>query len=83
MRIKNMATIFELWDVETSNLLDAYETEQAALRDVLELIDTEGRDVIETLALLRDDEERPAKILVAEGADLAAYATKARIKTPT
>ena len=78
-----MATVFELRDFETSNLLDAWESEQEALQDVLEMIDTEGHDVIETLALLRDDENRPAKILVAKGANLAAYAAKARLKMPT
>jgi hypothetical protein len=78
-----MAAVFELWDVETSNLLDAYETEQAALRDVLELIGIEGHDVVETLALLRDDENHPAKILVAEGADLARYAANVCLHSPT
>lgn len=57
-----MKPIYEIWDYETSNLLDAYATEQAALDDVLDTIRTEGLDAVATWALLRDDQKAPSKI---------------------
>ena len=41
-----MKMIYELWDDDTGNLLDAYDTEQAALKDVRATIETDGRDAV-------------------------------------
>jgi hypothetical protein len=76
-----MKAIFELWDFETSNLIDAYDSEQAALAEVRWAMEADGRDAIATWALLRDDRKSPAKAVIALGADLAAYATEAQLKT--
>ncbi len=70
-----MKAIYELWDDDTGNLLDAYDTEQAALKEVRSTIQIDGRDAVATWTLLRDDTKSPAKTVVATGAELAAYAT--------
>lgn len=75
-----MKTLFELWDYETSNLLEAYETEQAALQMVRDTLHTEGCAAVATWALLRDDRKSPAKTVIATGADLATYAVEAQLK---
>jgi len=75
-----MKVIYELWDDDTGNLLDAYDTERAALKDVRATIETDGRDAVATWALLRDDEKSPAKTVVATDAELAAYATDAQLR---
>lgn len=75
-----MKTIFELWDFETSNLIDAYATEQDALAEVRCAMEMNGRDAVTTWALLRDDRESSAKAVVAMGTDLAIYATEAQLK---
>lgn len=64
-----MKTIFELWDFETSNLIDAYATEQAALAEIPCAIEADGRDAVTTWVLLRDDRKSPAKAVVAIGVD--------------
>lgn len=58
--------IYELWDGDSRNLIDAYESEAAALVDVRQLVARNGLDYARSLALLActDDEEMS---LVAEG----------------
>ncbi|GEM_PF-3031142 len=75
-----MKIVYELWDYDTGNLLDAYDTEQAAPNEVRSAIRVDGHDAIATWALLRDDKERPAKTVIATGADLAAYATDMQLR---
>ena len=70
-----MKVVYELWDYDTGNLLNAYDTEQAALTEVRAAVLIEGRDAVATWALLRDDTKSPAKTVIATGADLATYAT--------
>ncbi len=71
-----MAIIYELWDVPTRNLVDAYDTEEAALEDVLYTLEHDGEWSVEALLLLRDDPNTDAKALVAEGMELAEYAKR-------
>lgn len=73
-----MKVVYELWDYDTGNLLDAYNTEQAALKEVRSTIQIDGRSAVATWALLRDDKRNPAKTVIAVGDDLATYATQAR-----
>jgi hypothetical protein len=75
-----MKTIFELWDFETSNLIDAYATEQDALAEVRCAMEADGWDAVTTWALLRDDRRSSAKAVVAIGTDLAIYATEGQLK---
>jgi len=74
-----MRTVFELWDDETNNLIDDYETEQAALADVLDQIETYGRHAVDTWSLLRGC-GADSITMIARGADLVRYATDSRLK---
>lgn len=69
-----MPIIYELWDVPTRNLVDAYDTEEAALEDVLYTLEHDGEWSVKALLLLRDDPGMDAKAFVAEGMELAEYA---------
>jgi hypothetical protein len=75
-----MKIIYELWDYETGNLIDACDTEQAAPEEIRGAVHDDGPDTVATWALLRDDRKSPAKMLIATGADLAAYATETHLK---
>jgi len=46
---------YELWDAESANLLDAYETEADALAAVQALLSEHGTGYIETLVLGYED----------------------------
>ncbi len=74
-----MRTVFELWDDESNNLIDDYETEQAALADVLDQIETHGLQAVETWSLLRDCGTGPIT-MIARGSDLARYATESHLR---
>jgi hypothetical protein len=74
-----MRVVFELWDDETNNLIDDYETEQAALADVLGHIEAHGFHAVDTWSLLRDCGSGPIT-MIARGADLARHATDSRLK---
>lgn len=71
-----MQPIFELWDVPTRNLVDAYETEEAALEDVLYTLEHDGEWSVEALALFRDNRDDAPLTLVAKGMELAEYAKR-------
>lgn len=73
-----MAPIYELWDFKTRNLVDAYDSEEAALDDVLYTLQEDGMQSVEGLALLRDDRGTEAKTVIALGIALADYAQTAR-----
>jgi len=74
-----MRVVFELWDDESNNLIDDYETEQAALADVVDQIETHGLHAADTWSLLRDCGTDPIT-MIARGADLARYATDSQRK---
>ncbi len=63
---------YELWDVQTGNIINTYRTEAAALAVVRELLDANGQAYGEALALGRADDR--GKTLVAEGNALVALA---------
>lgn len=71
-----MPPIYELWDVPTRNLVDAYDTEEAALEDVLHTLEHDGEWSVEALLLLRDDHNPDSKMFVAKGMELAEYAKR-------
>ncbi len=65
-----MAAVFEVWDVQTGNLVGAYDTEREALVTVCRTLRRFGDQAAEHLALAREDDDgRTFK--VAEGAALA------------
>jgi len=67
--------VFELIDTESANLVGDYESEAAALRDVLATVEAYGVDSpeVRSLALVRLDVPREQGHLAA-GADLASRA---------
>lgn len=60
-----MKTGFELWDIESANLVGSYDTEDAALSDVHDTVLTCGPAAIDTLALGRIDARGRAKPIAA------------------
>ncbi len=70
-----MVTVFGLWDSETNNLVADFDTEPEALAYVAGEIAAHGHGVVESWALLRDDDAKTE--MVAAGPDLAACAKSA------
>jgi hypothetical protein len=60
--------IYSIWDVEFNNLVGAYETEAAALESVRELVELNGSDYGESLALGGQEEDGPLLMLAEGGA---------------
>jgi hypothetical protein len=75
-----MGMAYELVELSTGNVVGAYDTEQAALRDVAEAIRRSGRDAVASLALGQDDAQGDGRV-IARGAALAALALAATSET--
>jgi hypothetical protein len=77
LEIKESAEMtFALWDLETGNLVAAYDTEALALAVVREAVQAYGPGYVEPLALVRETSRGRSRLL-AEGAALAEHAFKA------
>jgi hypothetical protein len=68
---------YELWDTESRNLLDDFDTEAEALEAVLELVALNGPDSAGTMALTRVH-ANGQMVTVAMGAELASRANTHR-----
>lgn len=67
-----MAAFFQLWNDETNNIIDEFDTERDAAEEVSELYRTGRARAIHQLSLLRfDAPDRPT--VIAMGDDLMAY----------
>lgn len=64
-----MATIYELWNDDTNNLVDDYDTLEDAFDEVRWRATTHGEDVAAHLSLLRSDDGRTF-VAVAVGDEL-------------
>lgn len=64
-----MASVFALWDLETGNLVGAFDTEAAARAVAERALKDLGPGSVETLVLVYED-ERGELTTVAEGLDL-------------
>ncbi len=64
-----MASVFALWDLETGNLVGAFDTEAAARAVAERALEDLGPEGVETLVLVHED-ERGELTTVAEGLDL-------------
>ncbi|HET8524996.1 MAG TPA: hypothetical protein VFL82_17315 [Thermomicrobiales bacterium] len=73
--------IYELWDIESGNLINAWESEGEALAEVRAFLDAFGPPAVESWTLLRDDDPDQDLVVVAEGAALAARARAAEPAT--
>lgn len=62
--------IFELWDTETRNIVNAWESEAEALAEVRASVDAFGPAYVETWVLLRDDDPDSDLTLIAQGVAL-------------
>lgn len=60
---------FEIWDVETNNILGAWESETKALEVVREVVRSSGEAAVLDLVLLLESDEGDAR-MIAEGSDL-------------
>ena len=67
---------YELIELTTANIVGSYATQDEALRDVAETIRLYGPDAVATLALGFDDYPNSVGHAIADGADLAALASR-------
>lgn len=58
-----MKAFFQLWDNDTNNLIDEYETEEAAATEVRRRYRMGGEHAISELALLRFDNPATPKVI--------------------
>lgn len=65
--------IYELWDIETANVVVSYETEAEALAAVRKAVARHGESYVEGLALIREDDRGESQTM-AEGRSLLNYA---------
>ena len=70
---------YDLWDVESGNIVNTFETEREALRVVRTLLDLNGSEYARSLSLGVEDDDGSMRI-VAEGDDLAARAVTGTTK---
>jgi hypothetical protein len=73
--------IYELYDWDTANLIDAYDTEADALTEVVAQVRAYGRASVVTWTLLMSTPDGMHKENVAEGDALADLALRARAGT--
>lgn len=66
-----MSVVYELWDVESGNRLERFDSESAALRAARELLELNGDDLVEVLMLgaFRRDETGVVERLPVLGGD--------------
>lgn len=50
--------VFEIWDIESGNLLGSYDSEEEALAVVHDALNRHGREYVEALALVREGPSR-------------------------
>ena len=65
--------VYEIWDFEASNMVDAFRSKDAALAEVAAQVAAFGRAAVETWMLLENDGTKTLEGLrrIAYGADLA------------
>jgi hypothetical protein len=73
--------IYDLWDVESGNIVNTFETESEALSVVRTLLDLNEPEYARSLSLGFEDDDGSMEI-VAEGDDLAARAATAANTKP-
>lgn len=78
-------TAYELWETRTGNLMASYDDEAQARRAAVERVRRFGSTSLESVVLVRvdEDDEDGAVEEVAAGADLLARATSATLEPTT
>ena len=72
---------YDLWDVESGNIINTFETEREALHVVRTLLDLNGPEYAQALSLGFEGDDGSMRI-VAEGDELAARAAQASTTKP-
>lgn len=67
--------LYEIWDYESRNLIDAFESKEAALSAVRNAVERHGRAYVQAWALGRMDDDGLDEPLI-EGFDLADLALR-------
>ena len=62
---------YDLWDVESGNIVNTFETEAEALAVVRTLLDLNGPAYVQALSLGHEDDDDGTMRIIAEGDDLA------------
>jgi hypothetical protein len=80
-----MSAFYEVWDYKTRNLINSFETEEAARAFLRRLLELNGPDGVRELAVIRQTpggagEYEPTLIL--EGAELVTTDTTASVQRP-
>lgn len=65
--------IYELWDIRSNNILDAYESKSEAIDALRTAIREHGDLAVEFLMLLEDDPGQDDKTLIGIGSELLTY----------
>ena len=72
---------YDLWDVESGNIVNTFETEREALSVVRTLLELNGPEYAQSLSLGYEDDDGSMRI-VADGDDLASRAENASTTKP-
>ena len=72
---------YDLWDVESGNIVNTFETERDALAVVRTLLDLNGPEYVQALSLGYEDDDGSMRI-VAEGDRLASMLAESPPTTP-
>ena len=73
--------VYELWDVETGNIINTYASQAEALAVVRDLLAVNAPEYAEALSLGSEDDRGKSR-LIAEGAELARIALGAASRIP-
>lgn len=73
-----MAVWYELWTLDTGNMVADYESEAAALAEVRSYVEAHGREAVSDWALARNGDSESDFQRIADGDTLADLALRAR-----
>lgn len=65
--------IHEFWDVRSNNILAAYDTREAAVDAIRDVVREGGPIALEWVMLLEDDPAQENKVLLGVGSELLTY----------
>lgn len=78
-----MAVWYELWTLDTGNMVADYDTEADALAEVRTFVAAHGRDAVVDWALARNGDSKGDFQRIVEGDALADRALRAGVETPS
>lgn len=69
--------VYEFWDMRTSNLIDAFDSESDALHALLQVAEEQGDRAAEFLMLIEDDPDSDVSRVIGIGLELVDRARSA------